>query len=96
MLGTVKDPIVLGELVDESIVYPNPFDHNLNLTLDAKVDQEVTIQLFSITGQLVFVQKMKVVAGANNLIIAPEVTTGTYLLQIEINGKTLIDKVIKN
>jgi hypothetical protein len=97
VLGTIENPITLeDDLIDKLIIYPNPFIDDLHFTINAKENQEVKIQLFSMDGKLVFTKKMNVLVGDNNLEIYPQVPTGNYLLQIEVNGQTLTNKVIKN
>ncbi len=96
VLGTIAKPIILEEISDGVTIYPNPFDNEITLKVNAIQDQIVTIELFSITSQLLFTKKVNVSSGANNFKIEPNVVSGTYLLQIEMNGKKVINKVIKN
>ena len=96
VLGTFAKPLVLENLTDEISIYPNPFETDLTLRVNASKSQVVVLQLYSLTGQLLFTKKINVVSGENALKIEPKVATGTYLLQVEINGKTITNKVIKN
>jgi hypothetical protein len=96
VLGTIAKPILLEEISDGVTIYPNPFDNEITLKVNAIQDQVVTVELYSITSQLLFTKKVPVSSGGNNFKIEPNVVPGTYLLQIEMNGKKVINKVIKN
>jgi hypothetical protein len=100
VLGTLAKPVVLedfsGNLSDEILVFPNPFETDLNITVNAVEKQEVTIRLYSLTSQLLFSTKLEVASGVNELKIEPQVAIGVYLLQIDVNGETKTIKVIKN
>jgi hypothetical protein len=96
VLGTIAKPIIIEDIKDDISFYPNPFDNEMTVKISTVKDQIVSIQLFSLTGQLVLDKKQNVVSGENVLKIQPRVASGTYLLQIEMDGKTVINKVIKN
>jgi hypothetical protein len=96
VLGTVEKPVVLEVFSDNLAVYPNPFEKDLTIRINALENQKVLIQLFSMTGQLVFSQEKQVETGTNWLKISPSVASGTYLLQVKKGGETLVSKVVKN
>ncbi len=96
VLGTVADPIILEEYFDEFSLYPNPFENELNIRVDALESQTVTIELYSVLSQLVFTQKLEVVSGENWLKISPNIITGVYVIKVMMKEKTKIGKVIKN
>jgi len=96
VLGTISKPLILSDFIDNISIYPNPFDNEITIKVNAVEDQTVTLQLFSITSQLLFTQKVAVTTGENKIKIQPVVVSGTYLLQVEMDGKTVINKVIKN
>ncbi|PKH66898.1 laminin G [Flavobacterium sp. ALD4] len=96
VLGTFAKPIVIEEIKDNVTIYPNPFDNEITIKVNAVEDQIVSIQLYSLTGQILLDKKQNVVSGENVLKIQPRVASGAYLLQIEINGEKIINKVMKN
>jgi hypothetical protein len=96
VLGTIAKPLIIEEIIDEISFYPNPFDNEMTVKINTVKDQIISIQLYSLTGQLVLDKKQNVVSGENVLKIQARVASGTYLLQIEMDGKTVINKVIKN
>lgn len=96
VLGTVAKPIILEEIVDAISIYSNPFKNDLTIKVNAEKGQKVTLHLYSLTSQLLFTKKTEVQTGVNVITISPNVATGVYLLQIEMNGKSIMTKVIKN
>jgi hypothetical protein len=44
-------PIVIGDIYNMSLIYPNPFDNEITIKVNA-VNQVVSIQLYSLTGQM--------------------------------------------
>jgi hypothetical protein len=96
VLGTITKPIIIGEIINDVTIYPNPFDNEITIKVNAVKDQIVSIQLYSLTGQIVLDKKQNVVSGENVLKIQPRVASGAYLLQIEINGEKIVNKVMKN
>jgi bacillolysin len=64
-------------------VYPNPFDDNLKIDLDAANASEVSIEIFDVIGKRVFSQKMKVNPGQNteNLNLST-LNNGTFFLKM--------------
>ncbi|MFT5297960.1 MAG: hypothetical protein ACI9YH_004002 [Colwellia sp.] len=96
VLGTIAKPIIIEDSTDNVTIYPNPFDNEITIKVNAVSDQIVSIQLYSLTGQIVLDEKQDVISGENVLKILPRVASGAYLLQIEINGEKVINKVMKN
>jgi hypothetical protein len=45
VLGTIKKPIIIEDVIDVTI-YPNPFDNEITIKVNAVKDQIVSIQLF--------------------------------------------------
>ena len=96
VLGTVAKPIILDDFSDNISVFPNPFENDLTIKVDALESQEVVIQLYNLMSQLLFTKNFKVTKGVNFLKIYPKVATGTYLIQVKMKESTVISKVIKN
>ncbi len=78
-------------------VYPNPAsDGNITLVYDlGKNAQSVDIQLFNITGQLVYTQKLVYTEGLQQLTLPSlNLNGGIYFAQIRWNGRVLTEKII--
>ena len=78
-------------------VYPNPAsDGNITLVYDlGKNAQSVDIQLFNMTGQSVYAQKLAYTEGLQQFTLPTlNLNAGIYFAQIRWNGRTLTEKVI--
>ncbi|MDY8138391.1 T9SS type A sorting domain-containing protein [Aquimarina sp. 2201CG5-10] len=81
--------------VNDLAIYPNPFTNRIQLRLPK--DHEFTsLQIFSITGQLVRQQNIN--SESNTILIEAleSFERGIFLLKLENNKKTIIYKLIKN
>ncbi|KFF03191.1 LamG-like jellyroll fold domain-containing protein [Flavobacterium reichenbachii] len=97
VLGTIADPVILEEVSkSENSIYPNPFTTTLNIELNADKKQEVNVQLYSVTGQLVFSQKTIIESGRNVISISPNIAQGVYIIETGVDGKKVRTKAIKN
>ena len=95
VLGTIAKPVILEIFSDNVSVFPNPFEDDLTIKVDALENDTVTIQLYNLTSQLLFSKEFEVIAGTNLLKISPKVATGIYLLQVKMKENTVIRKVVK-
>ena len=95
VIGSVAYPLVLGEREASLLILPNPFENILTVTLSSEQDQEAVIQLYAITGQLLFAERHTVVSGINTLNLSPNLASGIYLVKVAINGRTLQTTVVK-
>ena len=82
-LLSVEDNIVKTEFS----VYPNPFNNDLNVSSQIKVEN---LRLYNISGQLV-----KQVKNSNSLNVS-ELAKGIYILEVTADATREIRKVIKN
>jgi hypothetical protein len=96
VLGTVAKPIVIEDLFDVFEVFPDPFKNDLTIKVQVAKSQIVLIQIYSMTGQLVYNTEFEATEGLNSINIAPVVATGTYLLNVIVGEKTMSSKIIKN
>jgi len=75
-------------------VFPNPFLETVNFEWSEAIDGEVTIQLYSVSGQLVLTSRVML---SNNRIQLqlPLLSRGVYLVQIRSKRGTYYTKIIK-
>ena len=71
--------------------FPNPVNDVLTITLDQKVDQ-TRVSLFNLTGHLLL---RKTINSQTTSIDFSNFKSGSYILKIEQNGKSFIQKIIK-
>ncbi|MDF1550679.1 MAG: T9SS type A sorting domain-containing protein, partial [Bacteroidales bacterium] len=79
---------------DESIVFPNPFNENLNIYLGPDCGNKVALRLYSFSGQLVLVnqyQPQNEMIQVNTSAILP----GVYYLLIKSETQESITKIVK-
>ena len=96
LLGTIAKPILIELAKQELSIYPNPFHDELKIVLDSKEKGAAKIIIYSITGQTLFDKNFDVNAGTNVLMIQPDVPTGTYVMSVQIDGKVMLNKIIKD
>ena len=71
--------------------YPNPSDGRVFLALESEKERYSTIQLFDVTGHLVFAQPVVLEAGSNVIPIDLPPVTGLYCLMID----ALVTKIVR-
>ena len=76
--------------------YPNPFTEVTNFTFNLDQSAEVGVQLFDITGKLVFTENMgKRSPGKNNVSInAGNLPAGMYMYRITADGNASVSKKV--
>jgi hypothetical protein len=95
VLGTVSKPVLLGLPSENMRNYPNPFTNDFIIELNAEKSQNASIRIYTVTGQLVFDKLQPVEIGINKIKIMPNIPDGTYLLQLQMNGQTVLNKMFK-
>lgn len=96
ILGSVPDPVLIDLLEEEISVFPNPFYHDLEIAINTKEKGDAKIVIFNMLSQIVFEEAFKLNSEASVLKIHPTIASGVYLLQVQIAGKMVLQKIIKN
>jgi hypothetical protein len=74
---------------------PNPNDGRFNLSFRLSSDEALTLQIFDVAGKEIYTERITNFGGAySNTIDISEYPRGTYILQIEQEGKTFSKKVV--
>jgi serine protease len=78
-------------------VFPNPFADNLNIHLTASQNQDMTVQLLNVNGQLVQEQLFTNLNGEQTLLFhTPQgLAKGTYILKMISNNGIVVRRVVK-
>jgi len=98
VLGTINKPVIIDlDKLDGIInIFPNPFTNEITLSVQSDISQEISTQLFSITGQLVYSKRFDLLAGEHSLKIIPmNIDQGIYQLHVVMNNTKAVYKVIK-
>jgi hypothetical protein len=96
ILGSIADPILIDLSEEKISVFPNPFYHDLEIAIETKERGDAKILIYNILGQIVFEDDFKINSDAAVLKINPAIPSGVYLLKLQISGKVIIEKIIKN
>ncbi|WP_269684051.1 LamG-like jellyroll fold domain-containing protein [Flavobacterium lacustre] len=96
ILGSISDPIVIDWLEERISVSPNPFQNELVIAIDAEESGDAKITINNMLNQVVYTGSFETQAGATVLKIHPNITSGIYILRVEIAGKIVLQKIIKN
>lgn len=75
----------------------NPFTDKFGITIATPVQSKVNINLLDVTGKLLYTQSAEV-SGNTTISVAPDtrkLLAGIYLVQVTINGKITMRKIIK-
>ncbi|RLD22759.1 MAG: hypothetical protein DRI69_00005 [Bacteroidetes bacterium] len=88
----------LAPLVRNMKLYPNPFNNQFHLELEAVEALQGYIQLSSITGQMLHSERLDVFAGeriVREFDVLREAPAGIYILVIQTDNRLLARKLIK-
>ncbi len=77
-------------------VFPVPSSDNVTIRYNASENSEAGVNLFDVAGKLCLSQKVELQKGVVDYPLnISELPRGVYLLQFNNNGKTLVNKIIK-
>ncbi len=96
ILGSISDPIVIESLEEKISVSPNPFHNDLEIAIEAEESGDAKIVINNMLNQVVFTGTFEINPGATILKIHPNIVCGIYILRVEIAGKMVVQKIIKN
>ena len=79
-------------------VYPNPFNNELNITLNSLKDATAKIEVVDIQGRIVVSKSANVFKGDNKITVSEmsNLNSGIYFVNMIVNGELVHAKVIKN
>jgi len=76
-------------------IYPNPVNGNLNIYLNGDELKDVTVNVFDISGRMVYTEKISARAGEANTIINTEsYSKGMYFVQLVTADEAVTKKII--
>lgn len=89
--GTYEKNIFIS---DENLIFPNPFNENLNVFLTDEFLENIKVKIYSGLGKLVLSKESQLNNGLLQ-INTSKLKPGVYYLNLHFNGKTIKRKVIK-
>ncbi len=82
--------------MDHISIYPNPFENTTVITLDLVEGDQLTMELYDMTGKLVqTVVNQEYVSGSKQFDINNVVQSGVYFVKIQIGAEIVTKKIIK-
>jgi hypothetical protein len=96
ILGSISEPIVIDLLEDKITIYPNPFQTDFEIMINAEDIGIAEITMNNMLGQLVYANKFDLKSGINNLKLNPNIANATYILRVKIAKETVVYRIIKN
>ena len=98
--GSPKSPVILTFNVDgvgdALTVYPNPVDDELNIKGVVDNNEDVSIEIFDLTGKLVYSSTVSVSDYTlEALVNMTDFTSGSYMLKVTQNGESNTFKIVK-
>lgn len=98
--GSPKSPVILTFNVDgigdALTVYPNPVDDELNIKGVVDNNEDVSIEIFNLTGKLVYSSTVTVSDYTlEALVNMTDFTSGSYMLKVTQNGESNTFKIVK-
>jgi hypothetical protein len=77
-------------------VFPNPVDDRLQVVVQSSNPTLATIRLMDASGRLLHELSFKRLARRHEQVISLDsLTPGTYLVQADVNGRHLLEKIVK-
>lgn len=78
-------------------VYPNPFDQSIQLVIDAVNTQNISIEIFDLSGKLIVSEENQTVnKGTNTLTInTAKLLSGMYILKIKTEKGLVTKRIVK-
>lgn len=76
-----------------AIVYPNPFDYNIQILFNENVSEDINIDVYDISGKLVYSKSFS--PSIKIQINLESLSSGSYTLKAISNGKLFNSKLIK-
>lgn len=104
VLATFSTPSLRLSNVSSSLntsttaIFPNPFNKEINITINLSSTSDVTIELFDLQGKLIEnTVKTDISEGENTFNYIPNTKeTGVYMLRIITNDEVINTRIIKN
>jgi hypothetical protein len=95
VIGTVQQPLLLSLEENSFSVYPNAFEKEFHLSVNATKEQETEIRLLDVTGHVVYKMSHLMTTGLNKLVLQPHVPKGLYVLTVILDGRRITRKMVK-
>ena len=96
VIGTIQTPFLITLPDNQYNLYPNPFESKLYLDFYVEKNQKTELKIFNYLSQLVFSKAYILDKGINNIELNLSLPSGVYILNIGIDNRDVVQKIIKN
>lgn len=80
---------------DKISCIPNPFINELHIKFYSLNQETAFIEIFSLTGQILYSASYRIVEGINNFMLKPALPPGIYILKVSSGDKSWKKKIVK-
>lgn len=87
---------VYNDLETAIELMPNPTQNNVNLVIQSETSSSAAIRLTSYTGSIVSEKRQQINKGKNTIeLVTDQLSSGIYFIQIQMNNKIIVKKLVK-
>ena len=87
---------VYNDLETAIELMPNPTQNNVNLVIQSETSSNAAIRLTSYTGSIVSEKRQQINKGKNTIeLVTDQLSSGIYFIQIQMNNKIIVKKLVK-
>jgi hypothetical protein len=91
--ATTISEVIGSENTFKLMAFPNPFNENITLYIQSNNTETVTIDIFDLTGKLVFNQQVNT---NENILVGNDFANGEYIIRTSLaNGLEHFERIIK-
>jgi hypothetical protein len=82
---------------NDGSIFPNPFNDELSISIDAETDQQVTIQIADISGRIINETASSLTKGSNFILLnqLQDLATGVYIVKVNTGHLLYMTKAVK-
>ena len=98
----LDDQIIFTLGIEESevfetspVIFPNPVNDRINITIDLKKPSMVNIDISDLTGRIVSADSYAIADQKNIIINSKSLPKGIYLLKLEVNKEVIVKRFLK-
>jgi trimeric autotransporter adhesin len=82
-------------IVNQTLVFPNPFETNVNIAVSSNMDGEAIVSVFDILGKEVFTNSFAITKGINTLTTSGLQALSSGIYFVKISGPSIEQETIK-
>lgn len=95
-----QQPSILADVIQgiddnelDATIYPNPFQHSIFISFGERITKDIEIDLFDITGKLIFSKKFS--PSQQVRLSITDISNGSYIINVRSSNKRISATLIK-